>query len=62
MDLDEARAEFQRLSKVENPTREEQKMLAALNISLGTFDAVAEPQFEVNTIQRGVRRPLQRRN
>src|ERR1051326_7600443 len=62
MDLSEARAELQRLSKVENPTRDEQKMLAALNVSLGTLDAVAEPQFEVNTIQRGVRRPLQRSN
>src|ERR1043165_8036757 len=57
IDESEARAEYGRLVKIENPTREEQKMLAALNLSLGTLDAVAEPQFEVNTIQRGVRRP-----
>lgn len=60
MDESLARTGLSRLEKITNPTREEIKLRAALNLSLGVKDAVREPQFEGDPVKRGVRVPLQR--
>lgn len=61
MEEAKARSEYDRLLKIARPTQDDIKLLAALRLSLGTFDAVREPHYQTDEIRRGIRPPLQRK-